>query len=389
MSKKSPPTKNIEPLTLTKEEEAQLKPHAEKWAKLALRTETQTPQEREELTTAMIQFYEGLGLPQLTPDWVIHVRSPIEGRFVAGLLAAGWHMHLEVEPKKWTMERLLQLREFCANLPLLKEPDYSRWHVRPYDPKAISAKSGLGDWGLECVRVAHKMWHGGNMSVSPEAFLSFFKDIVKVDERYGVDFSKWTPWRETVVRGGGRFLHERFAVISDFPELLTYDDRDRPHGDSAPHARFRDGSALYYIHGVQIPAWLIEQPEKITAKAILSEANAEVRRVMIDRMTPAKFIESAKAKIVDQDKDGLGKPRRLLRVELPDDEPLVMIEVTNSTPEPDGTYRLYHLRVDPNAYNGRAGKECLAAIASTWREKKAGTPLMFKTPEEYVLAVET
>lgn len=377
------------PLTLTKEEEARLKPHAEKWTAIAMRTTPQTPEEKAQLTEAMIAFYKTLNLPELTSDWVIHTRSPIEARYVSGLLAAGWHMHLEIDPKEWTMERLIQLREFCKTIPTSDKRDLTRWYVRPYSPSKTSKQSGLGDWGLECIRVAHKMWHGGNMSVSSEAFVSFFKDVVKVDERYGVDFTSWIPWEITVKTGGGRFLHERFAVISDFPTHLTYDDRDRPHGDRAPHIKWSDGCAIYYVHGVQVPAWVIETPDKITSKKILEEGNAEVRRVMMELMTPAKFIQDANAKIVDQDKDGLGFPRRLLRIELRDDEPLVMIEVTNSTPEPDGTHRLYHLRVDPNAYNGRAGKECLAAIASTWREKKQGVPLMFNTPEDYKLQIET
>src|SRR5690606_9874343 len=87
------------PLTLSKEEEAQLKPHAEKWTAIAMRTTPQTAEERQTLTEAMIEFYKTLNLPPLDPEWVIHVRSPIEGRYVAGLLAAGWHMHLEIDPK--------------------------------------------------------------------------------------------------------------------------------------------------------------------------------------------------------------------------------------------------------------------------------------------------
>lgn len=377
------------PLVLTKEEEAQLKPHAEKWTAIAKRTAPQTDEERRVLTENMIKFYKTLNLPELSPDWVIHVKSVVEGRYVAGLLAAGWHMHLEVDPDTWTAERLIQLREYCKKLPTSKTRDLSQWFTRPYSPTEVKKTSGLGEWGIECIRFANKMWHGGNMSVSSEAFVSFFKDVVKVDERYGVDFTSWIPWEETVKTGGGRFLHHRFAVISDFPEILEYDEQDRPHGENGPHAKFRDGCAMYYWHGVQIPAWIMETPDKITAKKILEERNAEVRRVMMEKMTPAKFIRDAKATIVHEDVDQLGKPRRLLRVDLPGDEPVVMIEVTNSTPEPDGTHRLYHLRVDPNAYAGRAGRECLAAIASTWRQKKNGTPLMFAKPEDYKLAVET
>lgn len=37
----------------------------------------------------------------------------------------------------------------------------------------------------------------------------------------------------------------------------------------------------------------------------------------------------------------------LWRIPLPGDEPLVMVEVVNSTPEPDGSWHTYWLRVPP------------------------------------------
>jgi len=66
-----------------------------------------------------------------------------------------------------------------------------------------------------------------------------------------------------------------------------------------------------------------------------------------------------------------------------------MVEVTNSTAEPDGSFRHYMLRVDPNAYGGRAARECQAAIASTWRDKRDRSKLFFARPDDYVLEIET
>ena len=56
------------------------------------------------------------------------------------------------------------------------------------------------------------------------------------------------------------------------------------------------------------------------------------------------------AKKVHTDETGV-----LWRVDLPNDEPLVMVEVLNSTPEPDGTRRTYFLRVPPNTRTARQG----------------------------------
>ena len=60
----------------------------------------------------------------------------------------------------------------------------------------------------------------------------------------------------------------------------------------------------------------------------------------------------------------------------------VTLDMRNSTPEPDGSVRRYVLSVDGDAYNGRAGRECLAAMASTWRTP-SDYSLYFETPEHY------
>ncbi len=49
-------------------------------------------------------------------------------------------------------------------------------------------------------------------------------------------------------------------------------------------------------------------------------------------------------------KDETGK---LLSKEVPGDEPIVMVELLNSTPEPDGSVKVYHLRVPPTMKRAR------------------------------------
>ena len=55
------------------------------------------------------------------------------------------------------------------------------------------------------------------------------------------------------------------------------------------------------------------------------------------------------------------------------DEPMVMVEVRNSTPEPDGSRKTYFLRVPPRTQTAREG------VAWTFG----------LTADEYVPAVET
>jgi len=90
------------------------------------------------------------------------------------------------------------------------------------------------------------------------------------------------------------------------------------------------------------PPNVIERPEGLTVEHIQAEGNVEIRRVMFQRYGQERYLRAAGAQGVHADHTGV-----LWRCEIPGDEPLVMVEVRNSTPEPDGTHRTYWLRVPP------------------------------------------
>lgn len=248
-----------------------------------------------------------------------------------------------------------------------REPDLSNWYVVGDDMAKLARELGVGDFGLRCATLTWKMWQGGNQWSGGDSFFSFFRHVAKLD----IDYTDWDHWEKLLLHSGPRVLHPQFCMISDRPEVLLVDDRNRPHCDTGPFCRWRDGSALYAVHGVRVPAWIIEKPERLTAKHIDDERNAEVRRVMIERFTPERWLRESGAKVVaeapaDHPHVGL-RTARLLRKEVADDEPILMLDLLNSTPEPDGTVKRYFLRVDPNAYGGKAAKNLQAAAASTWR----------------------
>ena len=63
---------------------------------------------------------------------------------------------------------------------------------------------------------------------------------------------------------------------------------------------------------------------------------------MIELFGQEKFLRDSGAKEVHKDEFGT-----LYRKELLDDEPLVMVKVKNATPESDGQFKDYFLRVPP------------------------------------------
>jgi hypothetical protein len=191
---------------------------------------------------------------------------------------------------------------------------------------------------------------------------------------------------------GAWFLHWTETTLYWVAKPVVHVERTatarRPHNETGPALESAIEN-IYFWHGVMVPAFVVVRPDWITIQHIDTETNAEVRRVMIERYGIERYIRDAGATIVHSDLDQYGRTRRLLRRELANDEPVVMVEVTNATVEPDGSFRKYMMRVDPKAFDGRAGRECHAAIASTWRKKGDHAQLFFKRPEDYEPTVET
>lgn len=107
---------------------------------------------------------------------------------------------------------------------------------------------------------------------------------------------------------------------------------------------------------VPVDARIAFAPETIEAGEVLNERNAEVRRVMLERMGTEKFLSQAQAQLLDSDRDP-GGARRLLRVDLFDDEPLVCLAV-----QCPSTAHHYMLRVPPTTRSCRQAAAWLAGF---------------------------
>jgi hypothetical protein len=127
------------------------------------------------------------------------------------------------------------------------------------------------------------------------------------------------------------------------------------------------GVALRW-QGVRIDDRIAFQPETLTADEVLSQPNAELRRVLLERMGYEAFLAAVNATILDQDEDRGGE-RRLLKVPLQGDEDLVCVAVYCPS-----TGRQYLIRVPPRM------RSCRAAVA--WI---AG----FDNPDDYHPIMET
>jgi hypothetical protein len=151
----------------------------------------------------------------------------------------------------------------------------------------------------------------------------------------------------------------RGLEVSSWIDVANTGLKDLP--ESMDRVRVRWGRVL-------IDRRIAFHPELLTAEEILTERNIERRRVMVTRFGFERFLDAVSAEVLDEDWDP-GEPRRLLRVPMPDDEPLVCLSVHCPS-----TGRHYLIRVPPDTTSCRH--------AAAW---VAG----FDNPDDYRPIVET
>ena len=188
-------------------------------------------------------------------------------------------------------------------------------------------------------QVGAQVWHAcyGQHDASWLAFYEFF------ERECGLECCEKLRGMQTAAQHCGWWWPFANAVIiTERPRTLVHDAEGRLHREDGPALQYPDGWGIWAWHGVRVPQDVIERPETITVEQIEHERNAEVRRVLITRYGQDRYLRDSGAQQLHRDEWGA-----LWRKELAGDEPLVMVQVTNSTAEPDGTYKDYFLRVQP------------------------------------------
>lgn len=131
----------------------------------------------------------------------------------------------------------------------------------------------------------------------------------------------------------------KMSIVSNF----LHDDKDAA-------CRYADGWEFFAQRGRVVQEWLAKGV--FTAKQIDEAHNVEIKRLMVERYGASKYLQETGAVVIHSDKFGVlySKPQL-------GDDPLVMVEVLNSTPEPDETIKSYFLRVPPEI---RTAREAIA-----------------------------
>jgi hypothetical protein len=155
------------------------------------------------------------------------------------------------------------------------------------------------------------------------------------------------------------------------PRPALHATSGRLHRGDGPAVEWASGLSYWFWEGLHIPRRLAAKgSEKARLQVLVRTPNLERRRLLLDRIGYERFLEITDATLAQQDDYG-----KLWHSPLPvDGEPLTIVEVTNSTPDEDGSHRRYFLRVPPETHTARE------AVAWTFG---------FDDPHEYAVAVET
>lgn len=153
---------------------------------------------------------------------------------------------------------------------------------------------------------------------------------------------------------GWWFAFDEAAIVSPHPSVFKRDEQGRLHCDDGPAISYEDGFAIYAIHGVQVPKRIIMEPETLTIDDLLREENAEVARVIGEKLGGLENVLKPGqdwVKLIDQDTDVHGNERALIEVRLQSlDRAARWVHVTCPS-----TGRQYVLGVPPTVKTAQEG----------------------------------
>jgi hypothetical protein len=166
------------------------------------------------------------------------------------------------------------------------------------------------------------------------------------------------------------------CVAAERPTYVHHDEAGRLHSEIGRSVAYGSGWGWWHWHGTEVTQPIIEAPETITISEIDRTLDPELRRIMIERYRHGDTVEGAAAYLrdiggiaIDHD-ERFGTLWRRLRFR---EQPLVIVEVINRTPEPDGSYKHHYLRVDPNLRPIHPDGRCGPPQAFTSRNAIAST----------------
>ncbi|WUI01872.1 hypothetical protein OHR68_08695 [Spirillospora sp. NBC_00431] len=337
------------------------------------------PADRDRAETGVAAAYAAAGLD--APERYIWVPSPARGAVAAAVLAGHGDALAAAGLGEPVDQARADLADATAGRSVLAEVRTRPWEA---ERTAACSEQGPEQWPRVWAETGGLLWNQVQALVTRvrgavgelgdlasrdvsddqgEATASLLRGAT-LDAVLGQHDAPWLALFETLGRldgplaglaeaarcAGWWWPYERLVILSERPAELHRDEPGRLHRGDGPALAYPDGFALHAWRGMPIPPDFVESLTGLTAARISAEENAELRRVMLEIFGYDRYLAETGARPLHRDETGV-----LWSIDLPGDEPVVMVEVVNSTPEPDGTHRTYYLRVPPGTRTARAG----------------------------------
>ncbi|MCC5630017.1 hypothetical protein LC613_19030 [Nostoc sphaeroides CHAB 2801] len=156
---------------------------------------------------------------------------------------------------------------------------------------------------------------------------------------------EWKIFQSLIQECGWLFAYDDICIICDRPLHLRFDNENRLHAEGEPAIEFIDGYSLYSYHGVTLPEKYGKiHPQQWQAQWLLTEENAELRRVLIQGIGYARICQELQAIELDT-----WQEYTLLKIDADvDQEPIYLLKMTCPS-----TGFIHALRVPPNMNSAR------------------------------------
>ena len=185
--------------------------------------------------------------------------------------------------------------------------------------------------GINCAELACKA-----------SYFDFNFSVLNIEHKSS---KTWAILQSIVKYCGYIFTFEKICFICDRPRILSFDNQDRLHAEGSPAIQFADGFSVYCYHGVMLPEQYGKvHPNEWRSQWLLEEDNAELRRVLIQRIGYERICQELQAIELDN-----WQEYTLLKINADvDEEPIYLLKITCPS-----TGHIHVLRVPPDMTSAR------------------------------------
>jgi len=248
---------------LTKEQENKLTEYRDKWLEIGLSTK---PADRQTAEKGILKAYQIAGIKTIPK--IVWCDSPLSNCLTS------------------------------VRFPVKSVMDSVETSVR--NSVVDSVRTSMEDSVADSVRtsVTDSVWDTiyGQHDAAWLGYYDYYADVLKLNRQTEKLEGLWM-----IAKSAGWFVPcDNICWISERHNVCKLKD-GKIHSDGSPAIQYPDGFSVWGLNGVRVSREIAETPfDKLDAKLILKEKNAEVRREIVRKIGVEKLCKDLNAKCIDK-----------------------------------------------------------------------------------------